>query len=161
MKSTVILTTNPLTGSVFTPNTNEDGTPRVSEKDGKQYGFIRLEQTILDLSSPVIQTRVRSALKSIAEDTFNKTKDFLKEGMEFKGQILRIESLEEKQGFSAKKAGDAEDAPVCTIKGQPIYQSTVYTEDMELVDETITHDNTDEIKAYQAALKVSGSLALN
>jgi len=43
MKKNVILTANPNTGSVFTLAVDATGTPK-KDKNGKNFGFIRLEQ---------------------------------------------------------------------------------------------------------------------
>ena len=72
------------------------------------------------------------------------------------GKIITLESLEpfsdvniEKQ---LKRAG-SEDAPVCTLMGKPIYQKRLWTSDANLEDDLISHDNIDEIRAYNANKK--------
>ena len=150
MKSKVIITANPTTGSVFTPNAE------VSKKDGKQYGFIRLEQTIVDLCNPLGGVKKISALKSFSAEEFGKAKDFLLNGTKLDGNIVRLESTEKKQGYSPKMAGDT--GVQCSINGMPIFQTTVYDQTGELADELIAHDNKEAIKAAQAAKVGAGAL---
>ena len=133
MDNKVKITANPKTGKVFTPNAE------VSKKDGKQYGYIRLEQTTVDMSGAVAKVKTRSALKSISEEDFNKAKGHLVAGTQLSGRIRTIESLEKGQGFSAKTAG--KDGVACTLNGAPIYQSTEFDPSGELADELIAHNN--------------------
>lgn len=127
-------------------------------KDGKQYGWYRVDQTILDQSSGVDRVITVSALRSITEEDFNKAKDFLTPGLELPGTIQRIESLVEEKGSTIKRAGSEEGAPACTVNGMPIYQKTVYNPDANAQDVLVAHDNTEEIKAFQAELKKSVAL---
>lgn len=117
--------------------------------DGKQYGFYRVEQSIVDQSSGVDSVKLVSALRSIREDDFNKAKDFLVEGLELPGTIQTLESMTQEKGFQAKTAGDG--GPACTVKGAPIYMSRVYNANPLAADVLIAHDNTAEIKAWQAS----------
>ena len=127
-------------------------------KDNKQYGFYRVDQTIVDQSSGVDRILTVSALRSITEEDFNKAKDFLTPGLELPGTIQRIESMVEEKGFTIKRAGSDENAPACTVGGKPIYQKTVYNPDANAQDVLIAHDNGEEIKAFQAELKKSVAL---
>lgn len=158
MKSSVRITKHPETGEVFTKNENVG-------KDGKVYGFIGLEQTIVDMGSAVGRITKRNALKSFSEESFNLAKDFLKEGTELKGQIIVEETIDpaihkngDKTGFSMKLAGKEEDAPICKVNGQPVYRRSVYTEDMNATDTLVQHDNTVEIKAFQQQALNAGAL---
>lgn len=152
MKHSVKITKNPNTNEVFTLNKNEDGTVKLG-KDGKRYGSFRVEQKEVDLTSAVASVKTRSALKAISEDAFNAAKDILVEGAELKGKIVARESLVKEQGYTEKRAGQQENAPVCKLGNQPIYRTTVYTENMTDEDVLIQHDNVEEIKAFQASLK--------
>jgi len=145
----ITITANPKTGNVFTPNAE------VSKKDGKRYGFIRLEQTIVDMSSAVAKVKTRSALKSISEEDFNKAKGALVAGMQLNGRIRVIESLEQKPGFSAKTAG--KDGVACTLGGKQIYQSTEFDPSGELADELIAHDNI----IVGSTVRTNSGMALN
>lgn len=157
MQTKVKVTANPVTNSVFTLNTNEDGTPKLG-KDGNRYGFIRVEQKVVDLTEALARVSVRSAIKSIAEKSFEAAKDVLTPGMELTGKIIRKESLTKELGYNEKRAGNAENAPLCTVAGKPIYQTSEYTEDANAMDVLIDHDNLNEIKAFQAAEKASHAI---
>lgn len=159
LRSNVTITKNPETGNVFTENEG------VSENDGKQYGFIRLQQEIVDMSGGVGSVKVRSALKSFEKSTFEKASKILVEGRELPGNIVREETTEgtelfgEGLGWKEKRAGSAEDAPVCKIGNKTIYQRSRYDETGEEADILIPHTNKEEIKAYQENLK--GSAVIN
>lgn len=118
-------------------------------KDGLQYGFYRVEQNVLDQSSGVDKVKLLSATRSILESDYNKAKGFLTEGLELPGTIQTIESMEEGKGFQPKTAGD--EGPACTVKGAPIFMKRVYNPDANATDVLIAHDNTAEIKAWQAS----------
>ena len=155
MKSNVKITANPTTGLVFNANENLG-------KDGKQYGFIRVEQTTVDMSQQVLTPRTRSAIKSISQESFEKTKDFFREGTEISGTIVRKETIDvnihkngEKSGYSPKRAGSEEDAPVCRVGNSIVYQATELVDDVNAPDVLVQHTNIEEIKAYQAAKKVA------
>lgn len=151
MTSTVKLTVNPANGQIFTANENLG-------KDGKVYGFLRFEQQILDFHSSVANVKVISALKSISLEAYEKAKTFLVPGMEMSGNIIVVETLTKELGSQLKRAGNAENAPTCTFNGQPIYRRTEYVDDLSVVDTLIQHNNTAEIKAFQAATR---TVALN
>lgn len=148
--NTVKITANPETGLVFTKNAE------VSKKDGKQYGYIRVQQDILDFSGAVARVRTLSALKSITEEDYNKAKTFLTDGREMSGKIVVKESLEDLPGYQAKLAG--KDGVACTFEGQQIYRATEFTSDMNAVDTLIKHDNVIE---GSSVAKVDESQALN
>ena len=151
MKSNVRLTVNPSTGTVFTANESLG-------KDGKVYGYLCLEQELVDMSSAVANVKKRTAVKSISLEAYNKAKEFLKPGMELSGNIVVVESLEKKPGSQVKRAGSAENAPVCTYNNLPIYRRTEYVDDLSVVDTLIQHTNGAEIKSFQAATQ---AVALN
>lgn len=125
----VVVTANPKNGQVFT---KYEGLG----KDGKQYGFIRVESSTLVNNGGFLATKVRSALIPMSEDNFNKSG--IKAGFELGGRIIRLESLEQKPGYTAKLAG--KDGVPCTKGGQPIYQTTMWVTADEQ-DELIAHDN--------------------
>jgi hypothetical protein len=158
LTSKVSITKNPTTGLVFNLNENLG-------KDGKQYGFIRLEQTTVDMTSAVGGVKTRSALKSFTAEAFQKAEKFLTEGRELGGSIVRKETTDvnihkngEKSGYTVKRAGEGENAPVCKANGLPIFQATEYVEVENAEDTLVQHTNVDEIKAYQAAQKEAAAL---
>lgn len=134
MKSAVKITANPTTGEVFTKNENLG-------KDGRQYGFIRLEQKIIDFNGSLGRFKTLSALKSISEDDFIKGKNYLKNGTELPGKIVREETTIQEIGFSPKMSSGKEDAQPCLKDGQQIYQRTYYTEDIDITDTLVPHNN--------------------
>jgi len=155
IRTAVVITANPATGEIFTKN------PTVSEKDGKQYGFVRLQQEIIDMSGALGAVKVRSALKSFEESVFRKAAKTLVDGFEMGGNIVREETTEgtemfgEGLGWTEKRAGDAENAPVCKLGNKAIYQRTRYSENANEADTLIQHTNTEEIKAFQEVTAAS------
>jgi hypothetical protein len=139
MNNSVKVTANK-EGKVFTVNTNADGSVRLG-KDGKQYGFIRVESTTVDFSGALARVKTQSALKTMSLDDFNKAKDFLTPGRELPGKIVVRESLEQRPGYQAKMAGSGENAQACTLGGAQIYRATEFTSDLNATDELIKHDN--------------------
>lgn len=138
----VKITANPQTGKVFTPSLDENGKQKL-DKNGKAYGFIRLESAEISLAFGYNSAvKRRSALKAMTVEAFEAGKDLLVEGAELPGKIRVIESLENKPGYSAKTAG--KDGIACTLGGKQIFRTTEYTEDMKAQDELIQHDNVIE-----------------
>ena len=161
MKSKVKITVNPANGQFFTTNENLG-------KDGKVYGFLRLEQVIVDFNSPVGDVKSLSALKPMSLEAYKKAEDFLTfyneetkevEGITLDGNIIITESLKEDIGFKVKRAGSDENSPVCTFNGKPIYRKTEYSDVEGQTHSLIAHTNGEEIKAHNA-MKVSAK-ALN
>lgn len=134
----VIVTANPQNGQVFTKSENLG-------KDGKQYGFIRVESTSLDMSGAVARVKTLSALKTISEDDYNKIANHLKAGTELPGRIRVVETTDveraKKEGFKPKMAGSGENAQPCLLDGAQIYRKTEYDSTGSLADEIIRHNN--------------------
>jgi hypothetical protein len=124
--------------------------------ESKLTGTFARERT----RSVIITTDTKTAAKQVA--------DFLQNGItgaiylkEFKQSDLPDEVAdmdEELLERHLKRAGDADDAVVCTKDGEPIYQFRVYMSDdqiaadpNEAVDVLVKHDNGDAIKAHRAA----------
>jgi len=155
MKSKVTVTANPANNQVFTPNTTVG-------KDGQQYGYIRLEQRIVDMKSAVASVKTISALKTMRASDFEIVKSELTAGTKLDGKIIRKETVDAKihldgvkSGYTVKRAGKEEDAPICSSNGLPIYQTTEFTEDESAQDVLVAHTNGEEIKAYQEARKTA------
>jgi hypothetical protein len=151
MKSKVRITVNPSNGQVFTANESLG-------KDGKVYGFIRLEQQFVDMTSSVAAVKVRSALKSISQEAYEKAKNFLTPGMELEGNIIVVESLVKEPGSQVKRAGNGENAPVLVSNGMPIYRRTEYETSTDVADTLIKHTNTEEVQAYVASLAAAQTI---
>lgn len=134
--SKVTITKNPKTGAIFTANANLG-------KDGKQYGYIRVESTEVDMSGAFARVKTRSALKPISQEDFNKASGILVEGHQIVGKIINIDSLTEAPGFSALMVpvskGSAELRGVLS-NGQQIYRKTEFTSNLEAADSVLTYD---------------------
>lgn len=130
----VKVTKNPETGVIVEKNPNLG-------KDGKQYGFIRVEEAAFNFGSVVASTKSKSALKTVIYDDAIKAvaKGQISEGMELPGRIVTIESLVQELGMKPKQAG--KDGGFCQKNGKTIYFKTEYTEDPELVNVLIKHDS--------------------
>lgn len=131
MKNSVIVTANPANGQVFTST-------GVSSKDGKEYGYIRLESTEVDFSGPVAQVKKRSALKSMTREAFDMSG--LAAGLEIPGRIIVKESLT-KNPFKANQEPkrQGKEGGILLYNGQPIYRETEFTTDLNAQDVTIAH----------------------
>lgn len=130
----VKITKNPTTNVIVEKNPNLG-------KDGKQYGFIRVEEAAFNFGSVVGSNRSKSALKTVVYDDAIKAlaNGSIKEGMELPGKIITIESLVQELGMKPKQAG--KDGGYCQKDGKTIYFKTEYTEDMELTNVLIKHDS--------------------
>ena len=126
----------------------------VSENN-PDYGYIRVAQSKV-VTSANGWLDVKRITAIVPGEMSKLTEAGFYAGQELPGKIITLESLEpfsdvnvEKQ---LKRAG-SEDAPVCTLMGKPIYQKRTWTLDAGLEDDLISHDNIDEIKAYNANKK--------
>lgn len=131
MKNSVKVTANPANGQVFTST-------GVSEKDGKEYGYIRLESKQLDMSGTVATVRTQSALKTISKEAFDASE--LVAGSEIPGKILIKESTTKnpfRANQEAKRQG--KDGGVLLFNGLPIYRETEFTSDMSAENVLIAH----------------------
>jgi hypothetical protein len=117
-------------GQVFTTNANLG-------KDGKQYGYIRVESQVMDFSGAVAKVKTRSALISMTAEDFAKTS--LKNGAALNGKIVFTESLIKIGNAEAKRAG--EKGEILTSGGQPIYRYSKFTSDQNATDVLIAHEN--------------------
>lgn len=125
-------------GQVFTPNANVG-------KDGKNYGYIRVEEKHVDMSSAVARVKIKSALKTISEDDYNKAKELLTAGTQLPGRVRIIETtdaeLAKKRGFKTKMAGSEVDAQPCLLGGAQIFRGTEYDASGNQEDILVQHDN--------------------
>lgn len=146
MSKQVTVTANPESGKVFTPNAE------VSAKDGKQYGYIRLESNEWDFNGGVARLAKRSALKSMLASDFAASP--IPAGTKMEGQIIRKDTLEAVyEGHKAMRvpaknaAGElVEDQfSAVTCKGAPVYRQDIFTQDLSLTDDKLEYD---EIKAF-------------
>lgn len=134
MNATVKVTADK-NGNVFTKGT--------VGKDGKQYGYIRVESVKHVNNGGFLKPVVVSALVPMSEADFNKAP--FAAGTELGGKIRIVESLTQAPGAKAKLAGDSQ-IP-CTVGGKQIYRKTEWTMDLSAQDTLIAHDNSEAIKA--------------
>lgn len=139
----VTVTKNPSTKQIFTKSEGLG-------KDGKQYGYYRVEEKTLDNSGAVSRIKVKSALKTISEEDFNRSSGLIFDGAQLEGRIRTIESLEKGPGMKPKMAGSGEDALPCLKDHQQIYFRTELNTNGE-ADELIAHTNSAEISAAAKA----------
>jgi hypothetical protein len=59
--------------------------------------------------------------------------------------------------MQAKRAGN--EGPVLTLGGEPIYRFAIYDETGEMSDIIVEHDNSDAVKAHQAAAAAKAAKA--
>ena len=133
----VKITKNPTTGAVVTKSESLG-------KDGKQYGYIRIEESAFSFGSAVGNNRTKSALKTVVYDDAMKAvaNGSIKEGMELSGKIVTIESLTQELGMKPKQAG--KDGGFCQLDGKQIYFRTEYTEDVNVENVLIKHNSITE-----------------
>lgn len=131
MKNSVTITANPANGQVFTST-------GISEKDGKEYGFIRVESKWLDMSGAVASVRSLSALKAISKEAFDASG--LQAGSEIEGKIIIKESTT-KNPFRTNQTPKTQgkDGGVLLYNGLPIYRETEFTTDLSAQNVLIAH----------------------
>jgi len=144
MKKSVIVTANPANGQVFTST-------GVSEKDGKEYGFIRVESSEVDFSGPVATVKKRSALKAMSKEAFDTSGIVV--GLEISGHIVVKESTTKnpnRTNQEPKRQG--KDGGILLYNGLPIYRETEFTTDLSVADELIKHTAVAPITAGKQPL---------
>lgn len=127
---------------------DETGSVIVISKSNPEYGTIRVVQdrAVFDESG----FARKKSLSALIAGRVSDLKSFgWKSNQELDGKIVIRESL---TPFNAKDpdrdfkvAGKSN--IVCCLDGEPIYRKTFYTENMNLQDEIIAHNNTDAIRA--------------
>lgn len=145
MKTSVIVTANPKTGQVFTPNAKLG-------KDGQAYGFLRVEQTTVESTGGIASVRQRSSLYPFKSSDFDKVKDIYTNRVKIDGQIVRKEQLEPRfEGEQHKQVPlyDSNRKPIINAdgttkmrdvlhNGQKIWSKDIYTTNMTDIDELCT-----------------------
>lgn len=122
---------------------------RVS-KNNPEYGFVRLEQSVVEIHNGWVRRKGKTAiLPGLVSDL-----KYLawEEGEELEGKIVVKETLEpiikDNPDYGVKRAG--QDGPICVFEDQPIYRRTYFTMDMDDEDIYIQHTNVDEIRENNA-----------
>lgn len=131
MENKVVITANPKTGEVFTPNAKLG-------KDGKEWGYFRVESEHEVVRNGIFGVVKRSALVA----TLAENKDRIKAGRTRTGKIIWKDSLDEAPGYRPlqvpnKETGDL--IPV-TSGGMQVYRRVEFTEDLNAVDERLVYD---------------------
>lgn len=129
MKKVIVTAT--AAGQVFTSN-------GVSEKDGKEYGYIRVESKEVDFSGPVATVKTRSALKAMSREAFDASG--IVAGLEIPGHIVVKESTTKNPNRTNQlPKTQGKDGGVLLLNGLPIYRETEFTTDLSVSDEMIKH----------------------
>ena len=156
---TVKITAHPTTGVVFTQMKNADGSAKL-DKNGKEFGFIRVEQAKISLGFAYNNGGVkrRSALISMTTEAWEKSKSLLLNGATADGQIVRKDALtpfyEGQKPLQAPKKdaqGNVIEGEFNTITsgGQPVYRNEFFTESQS--DTDVPMESYDKIEAVVAA----------
>lgn len=144
-QSQVIVSVNPKTGKVFTEGK--------LGKDGKMYGYIRVETTRLVKNGNFLKPTKVSALVSMSKEDFDANP--IAAGTGLGGRIRIIESTTQELGAQPKLAGDSQ-VP-CTLRGKQIFRKTEWDLSGE-PDVLVAHDNSEAIKAAIANAKANASV---
>jgi hypothetical protein len=122
-------------------------------KNNPNFGWITIRQDKLTISNNWAQNKSVSTLIS-GEINILEAFNFAP-GQVLDGQIVIIEQLTPftSEDRDVKVAGST--GVVCSVKGQPVYRKTFFTEDMTKRDVLVAHDNTEEIRQALAAQKLS------
>lgn len=141
---TVKVTANPATKQVFTQAMEADGVTPKKDKNGNEYGFIRVEQRTARLGFAYNKAvKVRSTLISMTKEAFLDAADIYTDGSKHDGQIVREDST--KPFYEGQKplqapckdeAGNIIPEKFVTITsgGQPVYRNEYFTENQNATD---------------------------
>lgn len=131
--------------------TAANGQVVVQSENSPEYGYIRVESTEMQMENGWVRESKRSALLRGKVEVLSKLN--FSEGQTLPGKIViretttPINSNDLEQGL--KKAGDVD--VICKVGGKSIYREAFYTTNLETTDTLLAHDNSEEIKAAQAA----------
>lgn len=140
-KNQVTVTANE-SGEVFISN-------GISEKDGKEYGYYRVEFIGIDRSGAFDRAIKLSALKATSREVFDL--EPLNAGDKIDGQIVVMESTT-KNPFRANQEPkrmvnqDGSLGGVLLYNGLPIYRETFFTEDLSAKSVFLKHTSVSEVK---------------
>lgn len=131
---TVKVIANPKSGLIFTKNENLG-------KDGKEYGYITLQETSprINMDGGVARvTSARTCLKAFLVSDWEKVQNFFAAGSIHNGQVIISESTEKKGNAEPARAG--KDGDILTHGGQPIYRYAEFTSDTNATDQLLSRD---------------------
>lgn len=125
----------------------------VQSKNNPAWGHIRVEQTRMTIDERGFARK--RTVSALIHGTLEDLKGFKwSNGQEIDGKIIVKERLEpfntEDPERDYKIAGET--GIVCCSDGQPIYRKSFFTVNMNAYDETIEHNNTEDIKAAYAEM---------
>lgn len=140
---------NPNAGKVFTQSVNADGSAKL-DKNGKPFGFIRVEQKEVSLGFAYNRGAIksRSALISMTTEAWAKSASAIKDGIKADGHIVRHDALE--AFYPGQKPMQTAEGKVITANGgAPVYRNELFTEDQlaedvklagvyDIIEETVT-----------------------
>ncbi len=134
MEQFAVITANPKTGLVFTPNANLG-------KDGKQYGFIRLESNNVSFGG-FGRVAKRSALITFDAESWSSVAHLYPAGAKVQGRVINSDSLEPKAGYREMQVADRATGELRAITsgGRQVYRKTEFTEDLSAVDTKLVYD---------------------
>jgi hypothetical protein len=119
-------------------------------KNNPEFGFVKVQQTAIQINDQGwLKHVVRTALiKGKVEDLISSN---FKPDQVLPGKIVVKESLtpfnNENPDKDLKIAGET--GVICRLDDQPIYRQAYYTQNINAIDEFISHTNTDEIRDVQ------------
>ena len=143
-KNEVVVTANEL-GSIVIPSINNP-----------EYGYIRVEQSTVEIINGWLTPKTRSAI--ISGKTEHLQAMNFKKGSTLPGRIQIVESIDTPSVPNPEKflkLSGTNGIP-CKINGDAIFRVASYDPTNKSEDIFIQHDNKEEIKAAQAKLATAG-----
>jgi hypothetical protein len=138
---------------------DKEGHVTCISENNPEYGYIRVEQIVQQIDN-------KGWLKNARRIAFinGKVEDLVKlnyqEGDQLPGKIIVKESLEpfylQNPDKHLKVAGES--GIVCRLDDQPIYRDVVYTNNIHAEDSLIFHNNSEEIRDVNSAIREIKSL---
>lgn len=151
MKNQVKVTANK-EGVVFTPNAE------VSKKDGKLYGWFRVEELNPRVSLEGVGkvTSPRAALITMLADDFKKIAHIYTAGHIIDGQVVIDEKTEKIGDAEQKTAGEGGEG--LTFNGQPIYRYSRFTANQDATDTLLLSDRAKAANAAKALVSAGSGM---
>lgn len=139
------------------------GNAVIASKNNPKFGYIRVAQVRTDIDDETGFAKMHP-MSALIPGEIPALKSFgWSEGQEVEGKIYVKEQL---VPFSSKEpekdlkfAGKT--GIVCSIEGRPIYRKHFFSRNTKVEDVRLQHDNTDEIKAAYAKMKLEEENANN
>ena len=124
----------------------EDGITPKLDKNGDEYGFIRVENPeVVSLGFAYSGDNVKkgqSALIGMTKKSFEKNAAHYKAESVHPGNVRILETTDSSlKGYQAKMAGSGENAQPCLLGGAQIFRKTEFDATGTLEDVLVAHDN--------------------